>query len=230
MKIIHEMFRNQTTTGFRKAVKNVYREFRILRIHRRNLRTAAKYANHQDIQLHLACGRRIKDGWVNIDLSSPTADIHLDLRERLPFKDSTVAIIYSEHFFEHLSYPEEVQQFLSECIRILKPGGLFCVGVPDTEPCCKNYADGNVEAFRAAQERWHPKWCDTMMHSVNYHFRQGEEHKYAYDFETLAKVLSSAGFTNIIRRPWDAGRDAPRWEDGTLYVDAHKPSPSEISS
>ncbi len=220
---LRKVFRNHTTIGFRKALKNAYAEFQILRIHRRNLRIAARYANQSDIQLHLGCGRRIRDGWVNIDLSSPLADLHLDLRECLPFQNNSVAVIYSEHFFEHLAYPEEVERFLGECIRILKPGGQFSAGVPDTEACCKNYANGNAEAFRIALERWHPKWCNTWMHQVNYHFRQGTEHKYAYDFETLAKVLAGAGFTNIDRRPWTAERDSPGWE-GTLYVDAYKPS------
>jgi len=41
-------------------------------------------------------------------------------------------------------------------------------------------------------EWWGPKWCDTPMHCVNYLFRQGREHKYAYDEETLHRVLHAA--------------------------------------
>jgi hypothetical protein len=35
------------------------------------------------------------------------------------------------------------------------------------------------------------------MHTINYHFRQGSEHKYAYDDETLTKVLSHSCGSSI---------------------------------
>ena len=154
------------------------------------------------------------------------ADLRLDLREPFPFTDSSVAVIYSEHFFEHLTYPGEVGHLLRESLRVLQPGGLFSVGVPDTEPTLKAYVHGDVESFRVCRERWHPSWCDTPMHQVNYHFRQGTEHKYAYDFETLARILETAGFSAIARRAFDPSLDCEARRDGTLYVDAKKPASS----
>jgi hypothetical protein len=64
------------------------------------------------------------------------------------------------------------------------------------------------------------------MHNLNYHFRQGREHKYAYDFETLAQILSMGGFASIVRRPFNPNLDDERREQGTLYVDAKKPNPA----
>jgi predicted SAM-dependent methyltransferase len=216
--------------GLRDALRKVQEEYRILRIHRTNLKRARQVNQKDDLLLHLGCGKRIKAGWVNIDLFSSSADLHLDLREPLPFRDGSVATIYSEHFFEHLAYPKEIKRFLAECLRVLKPGGLFSAGMPDTEKICIHYAQGNEEAFRIARERWHPAWCNTLMHQVNYHFRQGEEHKYAYDFKTLASVLAEEGFNRIGHRRWDAKRDTEGWE-GSLYVDAYRPSsPSNSAS
>ncbi len=225
MLILRNFIRNHATAGFHKSLRNVKDEWRILRIHRRNLKLAVDFAVMDNLRLHLGCGNRIKSKWVNIDLFSSAADLNLDLREPLPFRTDSVSVIYSEHFLEHLVYPEEVSKFLSECIRILKPKGLFSVGVPDTESCCRNYLNKNEEAFRIAREKgWHPQRCNTLMHQVNYHFRQGEEHQYAYDFQTLAQVLAEAGFENICRRQWSAEYDSPQWEvEGTLYADAYKP-------
>jgi hypothetical protein len=62
------------------------------------------------------------------------------------------------------------------------------------------------------------------MHSVNHFFRQGEEHKYAYDEETLTEIMVEAGFVDVGRRQWDAALDLPERRDGTLYVDGRKKS------
>jgi len=61
------------------------------------------------------------------------------------------------------------------------------------------------------------------MHQINYHFRQGTEHKYAWDYETLAEVLRNAGFADVKRREFDPQTDAGSRRIGTLYVDARRP-------
>jgi len=42
--------------------------------------------------------------------------------ERLPFEDASVDVVFSSQVLEHV---EEVQEYLNECNRILKPGGLL---------------------------------------------------------------------------------------------------------
>ena len=64
------------------------------------------------------------------------------------------------------------------------------------------------------------------MHNINYRFRQGSEHKYAYDCETLEQLLARAGFTQIQRSEFDPGLDTERRKIGTLYVTAAKLSGS----
>lgn len=59
------------------------------------------------------------------------------------------------------------------------------------------------------------------MHSLNYHFRQGRKHKYAYDFETLVQILSEVGYVSIVRRPFNPNLDDER-RQGSLYVDCFK--------
>ena len=61
------------------------------------------------------------------------------------------------------------------------------------------------------------------MHSVNYLFRQGTEHKYAYDLETLVRVLEQSGFEKVARREPEAGLDLEGRRSHTLYVDGFKP-------
>jgi len=63
------------------------------------------------------------------------------------------------------------------------------------------------------------------MEHINYHFRQGNEHRFAYDFKTLQLALQQAGFVEIRRRLFRSDLDS--WELGTLYVDAIKPLDSQ---
>jgi predicted SAM-dependent methyltransferase len=222
-KAMLSIFTTPTIRGVRDARRTLARELVLSRRHFSSVRKARRLDGATGLKLHLASGPNLKKGWLNIDLFARRADLRLDLREPFPFADSSVAVIYSEHFFEHLAYPGEVGHLLRESLRILQPGGLFSVGVPDTEPTLKAYVQGDDESFRICRERWHPAWCDTHMHQVNYHFRQGTEHKYAYDFETLARILETAGFSSIARRAFDPNLDCEARRDGTLYVDAKKP-------
>jgi predicted SAM-dependent methyltransferase len=211
--------------GLRTAVRTLVGEYRNQRNHANGVRAASRYSGKAGLKLQFGCGTNTKAGWVNIDLSSKSADLTLDAREEFPFGDDSCAMICSEHFFEHLEYPGEVLLFLKDSHRVLAPGGTFSVGVPDAGACLVAYAKGDAEAFRVDRELYHPDWCDTWMHQVNYQFRQGKEHKYAYDFETLEKMLSTAGLVKIERRSWDPELDSQSWKySGTLYVTGKKPA------
>jgi predicted SAM-dependent methyltransferase len=212
------LIKSRTTRSLRESLLKVVREAKIMRVHRDGVRRARSL--NPPFKLHIGCGPNLKSGWVNIDLSE-NADIRLDLREPLPFPDGSAIMIYCEHFFEHLTF-EDGMRFLRESLRVLVPGGLVSIGVPD--------AGFGVWVTLNDRERWQadmikynePKWMNTPMHGLNYLFRQGDEHKYAYDYETLAGTLKDCGFVNIRRRDWDASLDLESRRDGTLYVDAEK--------
>ena len=79
------------------------------------------------VRLNIGAGLTYIPGFTNIDISS-NADISLDLgKDKLPFKDDSVDLIFSYHTLEHI--PNYIF-VLSEIHRVLKNGGLFLVGVP----------------------------------------------------------------------------------------------------
>lgn len=51
---------------------------------------------------------------------------------KLPYKNNSVSLIYSGHTIEHLE-EEKGRHFLTECARVLKPGGAFRVAIPSTD-------------------------------------------------------------------------------------------------
>jgi hypothetical protein len=64
------------------------------------------------------------------------------------------------------------------------------------------------------------------MELVNVVFRQGHQHRFAYDFETLAALLGRSGFSQVTRRAFREGLcpefciDDPAHESHSLYVEA----------
>lgn len=222
--VLRTRLRNSIRPSLRRALRDLWNESAYIEyLHRSGCVHAKRYLGRHDLRLNLGCGSNIRFGWVNVDLRQG-ADLRLDLRRELPFGDGSACVIYSEHFFEHLEYPDEAGSFLQETYRVLAPGGLFRVGVPDTEWPVRAYTSDDSGYFDLARERgWHPGWCQTRMQHLNYHFRvRRGEHKYAYDFETLAKSLAGAGFISVERAGFDSNLDSARRELGTLYVTASK--------
>jgi len=229
--------KSRTSPSLRRALQDLRLELYIRRQHRAGVERSRQFADVAPLRLNLGSGFRPKHGWINVDLSDQ-ADLTLDLREPLPFRDNSVEAIYSEHFFEHLEYPclhdssaseletpgerSEALTFLRECRRVLKPRGLLDIVVPDAEGIVGEYVGRHERPF-PKHDWWGPKWCnDAPLHCINYVFRQGREHKYAYDDETLGRVLTHAGFVDVVRRPFDPAVDAPNHEIGSLCMLARK--------
>lgn len=77
------------------------------------------------MKVNFGCGNNRLDGWQNFD-------VELDITNVLPFGDNAIDFILAEHVVEHTRYREAVL-FLTECIRVLRPGGVARIIVPSVE-------------------------------------------------------------------------------------------------
>lgn len=223
--LIKTFINRHRSKGIKKAINTLAFEVKLCEQHQKSIGKAKNYSGQTGLKLHLGSGRQLREGWVNIDLL-PEADLQLDLREALPFDNNSCLFIYAEHFFEHLDYPKATGHLLTESLRVLAPGGKLSLGVPDTEWPLMAYAGQDTavpDYFSFVKQNFHPKYCKTKLQHLNYHFRQGEEHKYAWDFETLKLHLEEQGFERIERRSFNPSTDLDFRATGTLYVDAFKP-------
>ena len=188
-------------------------------------------------RVNLGCGPDAPEGWLNVDGSwnawfthhqrlrrvlelagvinatnqganwkmSPL--VH-DLSKPLPFSDNTFSAIYGSHVLEHL-YRNQALALISECKRVLRPGGILRLVVPDLHAMVAEYlnsknngssksaADNLNErlAFRSPAppvgnvlSRFYAVWKD--FHS----------HKWMYDSDSLAHYLTVAGFREVSRK------------------------------
>jgi len=89
--------------------------------------------------LNLGCGSRTHPDWINIDVAARGPGvIRHDLSRGIPLRDASCDVVYHAAVLEHLRRPEAAV-FTVECRRVLKPGGVLRVGVPDLEKICRLY-------------------------------------------------------------------------------------------
>ncbi len=89
--------------------------------------------------LNVGCGKRFHNDWLNIDvLPADPGVIHCDVTKGLPFEDDSLQVVYHSHVLEHIP-KSMVKAFLNECYRVLKPGGIIRIAVPDLEGIVRNY-------------------------------------------------------------------------------------------
>lgn len=105
-------------------------------------------ARQRPILLNVGCGERIHPDWVNIDLQATRAGVIAhDISVSLPQETNSCDAVYHSAVLEHIR-PRDVSRFMSECHRVLKPGGVIRVGVPDLEQITKLYLQKLQDALK----------------------------------------------------------------------------------
>lgn len=140
------------------------------------------------IYLHVGCGDRKFDGFINIDLDSPVADMHLDLTKPLPWEQSTVSGIYSEHFIEHITQAQAIR-LMMEMRRVLVPGGVIRLATPDMMAITKEYLSGEVNPD---WYNFHLGWTENQCERLNMAMRWWG-HQWIYDEEEMTRLAIMAG-------------------------------------
>lgn len=89
--------------------------------------------------LNLGCGNCFHKDWINIDFTSKSKlVVQHNLLNGIPLKDSSIDVVYHSHVLEHFSR-KDGENFIKECHRVLKKGGIIRVAVPDLESIAKEY-------------------------------------------------------------------------------------------
>lgn len=165
-------------------------------------------------RLHWGCGGDVRPGWVNVD-RGPIAglDVPADLRDGLPLPDDSFDYAASSHALQRIPLPDLVPA-LAEVRRVLKPGGVLRLCLPDLEKALSAWAGGDEAHFEVSERHarspsgrflthvlWYgevvslftPEWAEELLGRAGFaevrHCRAGET------------TAPHAGIVEVDRRP-----------------------------
>lgn len=146
------------------------------------------------VRINLGSGHWKLPGWVNVDLDRESRpDVCADLSVALPFRDGCADYMHTEDFIDQLDLPR-ARDFLRECHRILRPGGVLRVLTPDVEQLARMYLH-DPEGLKTLW-RDHvgvPLDYGTAAEILNVGMRFAG-HTFLYDAETFAALAADCGF------------------------------------
>lgn len=208
----------------------------------------------EGLRLNLGCGSVHPEGWVNVDASlgariagvpgvgpllcralglriawSPDIVVH-DLRRPFPWNDGAARVVYSSHTLEHLTR-EDGRRFLRECRRVLAPGGVVRVVVPDVALVLSGLEKGRFPADELLDRLgvgfeepgdgpWRRRLAPLFRHP----------HRCMYDAPSLLAAFEEVGFDGArvhapeLSRIPDLHRvELPERAQGSVIVEAQQP-------
>jgi predicted SAM-dependent methyltransferase len=147
------------------------------------------------MKLHLGCWNRNIPGFINVDLCDfPHVHYKNNIDDLSMFEDNSAELIYSSHSFEYFDRTE-APNVLKEWNRVLIPGGILRISVPDFEKLIQLYNQTN-NINKILGPLFGRMEIDTGQNlKIIYH-------RTVYDFNSLKELLERCGFNSIRRYDW----------------------------
>lgn len=102
-------------------------------------------------RLNWGCGEWVQPGWVNSDVKEAPGVVACDIREGLPFESDWFDYAVSIHALPEIPYPDLVPVLL-ELRRVIMPGGVLRLALPDLDRSFDAYRRGDREYFLIPDE------------------------------------------------------------------------------
>lgn len=141
------------------------------------------------MKLHLGCGTKHIDGWINVD-ARPLEGVDCvdDIQTLSAFESGSVEVIYASHVLEHVGRLDYMK-VLERWFELLQDGGVLRIAVPDIEQVVRHYNE-NQDLLVLRGFLW-----GGQTYPQNYHYC-------GWDFKTIETDLKKVGFKNVSRYDW----------------------------
>ena len=135
-----------------------------------------------------------------------------DIVKGLPIEDGQVDVVFCSHVLEHLAY-EDFLFAIRNVHKLLRPGGVFRLVVPDLEGRAKYYLENMANLPNPAT--W--LMTSTLLGVIPRRKRtvqacvkalvSSTEHRWMWDYKTLAHELLATGFSAVRRIEYGESND-----------------------
>lgn len=177
-------------------------------------------------RLNWGCGSHVRDGWINSDVKDdPGVDVVCDIRSGLPFETGALDYAVSVHALQELSF-QEIVPALEELRRVLKPGGVLRMVLPDFDRAVRAYLDGRDDYFQVDSGTVKSRGGRFIVHVLWYGYSRT---LFTQDF--THELLDDAGFTDVVTCGYRETRtgihdiiDLDNREAESLFVEATNPA------
>lgn len=129
------------------------------------------------VRLNIGAGDKNMDGYTPFDIKNGD-----DATKPLPYEDGSIDEVYASHVLEHID-PRLIPAVVKDWARVLKPGGIMRIAVPDIAAIGR---DRNIE------NAW---LMDLYIYGGN--TDDHDHHRWGFDALTLSKVMHNAGIGYI---------------------------------
>jgi predicted SAM-dependent methyltransferase len=153
-----------------------------------------------------------------------------DATRRLCIPDESAEVLYSSHMIEHLD-KDEADKFINEVYRVLKPGGVIRIAVPDIKKQVDRYYElGDADAFIGGLHCCMPN-PKSLSERLRLFMVGSRNHLWMYDGSSLCRRLEMHGFVSVEIMP--AGKtkifrpeplDLYERNVESVYVEAERPA------
>jgi predicted SAM-dependent methyltransferase len=141
-----------------------------------------------------------------------------------------VDVVYSSHMVEHFDHRDALD-FLKEVMRVLKPGGVVRLALPDLRIRVDSYLrDGDADEFvnRLYLARDQPRG---LRERLRWMVVGDRRHAWMYDAKSAMRLLEEAGFATPINLepgkttiPNPGLLDLREREDDSIYIEGRAPA------
>lgn len=149
-----------------------------------------KVSSRTPRRLHVGCGDVRIPEFCNVDVDVTTrADVIDDITSLRKFRDGFADVIYACHVLEHMSHAE-VPRVLATWHRVLRPGGLLYISVPDIDRIVKIY----TQHWEHFQTRPNSPWIGLLYGGQEDRY---DFHKTGFNLTWMTELLERCGFSDV---------------------------------
>lgn len=176
-------------------------------------------------RINIGCGKFPRAGWINLDNKvRPGVDCVADLRGDLPFPEASVDYAVAIHVLPHIRL-DALPAALGRIRRILKPGGVLRLALPDLEKAIEAYRRGDLGYFGIPDAQWKSLGAKLVARIVWHNDLQTP-----FTYDLAAEALDKGGFAGAVRCRFRETRsrfpgivDCDNRESESFFIEANRP-------